>query len=225
MTYDPIEIRSQLLSILLAGRDTTASLLSWTILLLARYPEVFRKLRETIVSEFGTYSAPQNITFATLRFCQYLQYCMNETLRIYRVVPFNWRSATRDTSISRGSGSDGLSPIVIRKGEHIMYGTHVMHRCKELWGPDADEFKPGRWANRNIGWEYIPFNGGSRICIGQQFAPAETGYVLVRLLQRFDQIEDVNLDWEIRCGLTRISSLAEVVTVRLHEATDASVGK
>lgn len=224
MTQDPIEVRSQLLNILLAGRDTTASLLSWTVLMLARHPDVFRKLRETIISEFGTYSAPRNITFATLKSCQYLQYCMNETLRLYPVVPFNRRSAIGDTSLPRGGGRDGLSPIFIRKGQHIMYSTHVMHRRKDLWGPDADEFKPGRWANRKAGWEYIPFNGGPRICIGQHFALTEAGYVLVRLLQRFDQIEDVNPDRQIRCGLALTSSPAEVVTVRLHEATDASVG-
>jgi cytochrome P450 len=224
MTHDPIELRSQLLNILLAGRDTTASLLSWTFLMLARHPEVFRKLRKTIISEFGTYSSPRNITFATLKSCQYLQYCMNETLRLYPVVPFNRRSATRDTSLPRGGGPDGLSPIFIRKGQHVLYSTHVMHHRKDLWGPDAEEFKPERWASRKAGWEYIPFNGGPRICIGQQFALTEAGYVLVRLLQRFDQIEDVYPDRQIRCGMTLTSSPAEVVTVRLHEATEASVG-
>lgn len=84
-TRDPDELRAQLLNILLAGRDTTSSLLSWLFLLLLRYPDVFAKLRATIVENFGTYDDPQNISFATLKGCQYLQYCMNETLRVWAV--------------------------------------------------------------------------------------------------------------------------------------------
>ncbi|KAF4766862.1 hypothetical protein N7455_005527 [Penicillium solitum] len=221
VTRDPVELRSQLLNILLAGRDTTASLLSWTTLMLARHPEVFTKLRETIISNFGTYSNPQNITFATLKSCQYLQYVMNEVLRLYPVVPFNRRNATRDTTIPRGGGPDGQDPVYIRKGQSVIYTTHVMQRRKDLWGPDADQFKPDRWTSRRPGWEYIPFNGGPRICIGQQFALTEAGYVLVRLLQRFDRIEDVYPDQQIRYGLTLTSAPGDLVTVRLHQAEDA----
>ncbi|KAJ5890059.1 Cytochrome P450 E-class CYP52 [Penicillium tannophilum] len=220
-TRDPIELRSQLLNILLAGRDTTASLLSWTVLSLARNPEIFRKLRETIVETFGTYSNPQNMNFAALKSCQYLQYCMNEALRLYPVVPFNRRSATRDTTIPRGGGPDGESPVYIRKGDSVAYSTFVMQRRKDIWGPDADEFKPERFASRKAGWEYLPFNGGPRICIGQQFALTEAGYVLVRLLQRFDQIEDVNPDQPIRYGVTLTMCPADLLTVRMHEADDA----
>ncbi|KAJ5915245.1 hypothetical protein N7454_011140 [Penicillium verhagenii] len=198
-TRDPIELRSQLLNILLAGRDTTASLLSWTVLSLARNPEIFRKLRETIIETFGTYNNPQNMTFAALKSCQYLQYCMNESLRLYPVVPFNRRCATRDTTIPRGGGPDGESPFIFAR---------------------AKEFKPERFASRKAGWEYLPFNGGPRICIGQQFALTEAGYVLVRLLQRFDQIEDVNSDQPIRYGLTLTMCPADLLTVRMHEADD-----
>lgn len=221
VTRDPVELRSQLLNILLAGRDTTASLLSWTTLLLARNPEIFTKLRETIISNFGTYSNPQNITFATLKSCQYLQYVMNEVLRLYPVVPFNRRNATRNTTLPRGGGPDGQDPIYVRKGQAVMYSTYVMHRRKDLWGPDADQFKPDRWASRKAGWEYIPFNGGPRICIGQQFALTEAGYVIVRLLQRFDRIEDVYPDRVIRCGVTLTSAPADLLNVRLHQAGDA----
>lgn len=221
VTRDPIELRSQLLNILLAGRDTTASLLSWTFLLLARNPDIFRKLRETIIETFGSYSNPQNLTFAALKSCQYLQYVMNESLRLYPVVPFNRRHATRDTTLPRGGGPDGQSPVYIKKGTAVVYSVHVMHRRKDLWGEDADEFKPDRWANRKAGWEYIPFNGGPRICIGQQFALTEAGYVIARMLQRFDQLEDVNPDQEPRWNLTLTSCPADLVTVRMHEAADA----
>lgn len=218
VTQDPIELRSQLLNILLAGRDTTASLLSWTVLMLARHPAEFHKLRQTIVDEFGTYDQPRNITFAALKSCQYLQYCLNETLRLFPVVPGNRRSATRDTTLPRGGGSDGTQPIYIRKGQTVVYNVHILHRRKDIWGPDAEEFKPSRWVDRKVGWDYVPFNGGPRICIGQQFALTEAGYVLVRLLQRFDAIEDVQPHLEIRHSLNLTSAPADNVTVRLREA-------
>lgn len=167
-TQDPIELRSQLLNILLAGRDTTASLLGWLFYILARNPAAFQKLRETIISTFGTYDDPQEITFPRLKSCQYLQQCINETLRIYPVVPGNVRMATRDTTLPRGGGEDGQSPIFVRKGQSVIYSVHAMQHRKDLWGEDAEEFKPERWQGLKPGWKYLPFNGGPRICLGRK---------------------------------------------------------
>ena len=155
-TQDPIELRSQLLNILLAGRDTTASLLGWLFFCLARDPARYKKLRETVIEEFGTYEKPYEITFAKLKSCQYLQQCNNETLRLYPVVPFNSRYANKDTTIPRGGGKDGKSPIFIPKGSAVDYSVHSMHRRKDIWGPDADEFRPERFENRKPGWEFLP---------------------------------------------------------------------
>jgi hypothetical protein len=155
-TQDPVELRSQLLNILLAGRDTTASHLGWLFHCLVRDPGRFRKLRDIIISQFGTYERPSNLTFANLKSCRYLQYCNNETLRLYPVVPFNSRCANKDTTIPRGGGKDGSSPIFVPKGMCVEYSVHVMQRRKDIWGPDADEFQPERWENRKVGWEYLP---------------------------------------------------------------------
>lgn len=67
-----------------------------------------------------------------------------------------------------------------------------MHRRKDLFGEDADEYKPERWESLRVGWEYLPFNGGPRICIGQQFALTEAGYTIVRLVQEFRKIESTD---------------------------------
>jgi cytochrome P450 len=75
----------------LAGRDTTASLLGWLFLSLVRDPARYKKLRTTVIEEFGTYENPSEITFSKLKSCQYLQYCNNEALRLYPVVPINGR--------------------------------------------------------------------------------------------------------------------------------------
>ncbi|KAL1598155.1 hypothetical protein SLS59_007165 [Nothophoma quercina] len=114
-TTDSIEIRDQLLSILIAGRDTTASFLSFLFLMLAQHPDVFNKLRTIIIEDFGIFSHPRNISFASLKACSYLQWCLNETLRLYPPVPWNSRRSTRDTSLPSGGGADGRSPIFVPK--------------------------------------------------------------------------------------------------------------
>ncbi|KAJ5177047.1 uncharacterized protein N7482_002924 [Penicillium canariense] len=217
-TKDPVRLRDESLNVLLAGRDTTASLLSWTILLLARHPHIFSRLRSDILEQFGTYELPRNMDFASLKSCQYLQHFLNEVLRLYPVVPLNRRCATKDTTLPRGGGKDGTSPIYIRKGRTVMYSTYVLHRRKDIWGEDAEIFNPDRWVGRKVTWEYIPFNGGPRTCIGQQFALMRSSYVLVRLLQRYDKIEDVQSEREIRYSVSLTSCPADPVTVRFHQA-------
>lgn len=167
-TRDPVELRSHMISILLAGRDTTASLLSFTYTLFIEHPEVYKKLRTIVLEDFGTYKHPRNISFSTLKSCNYLQWIMNEALRLHPVVPLDGRQALKDTTIPTGGGPNGDKPIYIRKGTAVDYSVYVMHRRKDLWGQDADEFRPDRWDGRKSGWEYLPFNGGPRICIGQQ---------------------------------------------------------
>ncbi|KAI0407177.1 cytochrome P450 [Xylaria palmicola] len=221
-TQDPIELRDQLCNILLAGRDSTASLLGWTFWLLVRNPRVFQKLRDTVVAEFGPYSADDvsNISFTTLKGCAYLQRTLHETLRLFPVVPINMRQALRDTSLPVGGGEDGKSPVFVAKGQIIDYSVHALHRTEAFWGPDADEFRPERWESRKIGWDYLPFSGGPRICLGQQFALTEASYVIVRLLQRFDAIENLDTDTEPTHNLTLVNNPFKGVQVRLHEAAN-----
>lgn len=158
-TQDPIELRSQLLHILLAGRDTTASMMGYLFLRLARDPARYKKLRNIIIEQFGTYDQPKEISFSTLKNCQYLQQCNNEILRLYPVVPINARHAFKDTTLPVGGGPDGKSPIFVPKGTPVEYCTYALQRRKDIWGADADDFIPERWENRKVGWEYVPFNG------------------------------------------------------------------
>lgn len=66
-----------------------------------------------------------------------------------------------------------------------------MHRRTDFFGPDAEEFRPERWMDGQLRprWEYLPFNGGPRICVGQRYALTEVGYVLVRMAQEFKTLE------------------------------------
>ncbi|KKY31212.1 putative cytochrome p450 52a12 [Diaporthe ampelina] len=200
-TKDPIELRSQLMHILLAGRDTTASMLGWLFLLLARDPARYKKLRHAVIEEFGTFSRPKDITFARLKSCQYLQHCNNETLRLYPVVPINGRWAYNDTVLPTGGGPDGTDPVFVPKNSSVDYCVYVMQRRKDIWGPDADEFRPERWE-------------------GRRFALAESSYVTVRLLQRFDAIENLDREPVPKQHLTLTSCSANGVKVRMHAAAE-----
>ncbi|KAK4218187.1 putative cytochrome P450 of the CYP52 family [Rhypophila decipiens] len=192
-TRDRKVLRDQLVAVLLAGRDTTACTLSWTIYELARHPECVKRLRAEILSVVGPDRAP---TYDDLKSMKYLQNVMNETLRLYPVVPFNVRLALKDTMLPRGGGPDGSQPIPVLKDTPIGYSTLVMQRRPELYPPtsetfaDPGTFSPERWyVWQPKPWTYIPFNGGPRICIGQQFALTEMGYVITRLFQKYERVD------------------------------------
>ncbi|KAB8260368.1 cytochrome P450 [Aspergillus pseudonomiae] len=188
---DPKVLRDNMLNILVAGRDTTASLLSSTFFYLSRNQEVWKRLRQTIIDEFGDSQNPKGeITQAKLKDIPYLRYVLNEVLRLLPPVPLNFRVAAKDTSLPVGGGPDGKSPVFVPKGQVVAYSVYAMHRRTDLYGPDSHSFRPERWEeNGRRGWDYLPFNGGPRICLGQQYALTEASYTLVRLIQHFDTLE------------------------------------
>ncbi|KAL4867624.1 hypothetical protein BDV12DRAFT_171037 [Aspergillus spectabilis] len=188
---DPKVLRDNMLNILLAGRDTTASLLSSAFFFLARHRTVWGKLRQIVVDEFGDSNSPKGeITQSRLKDVPYLRYVLNEVLRLLPPVPLNFRVAVKDTSLPTGGGPDGKSPIYIRKGQPILYSVYAMHRRKDIYGPDAESFRPERWENLRLKWQYLPFNGGPRMCLGQQYALTEASYTMVKLMQRFSKLEN-----------------------------------
>ncbi|EZF72480.1 hypothetical protein H105_05519 [Trichophyton soudanense CBS 452.61] len=183
-TQDPLVLRSELMNILLAGRDTTASLLSVLWNTLSKRQDVWEKLQAEVQTLDGR--AP---SFEEIKNMKYLRFTLNEILRLYPVVPGNSRSAIRDTVLPRGGGPDGQSPVFVPKGTSVIYSAFSMHRRTDIYGPDALEFKPERWETIRPGWGYLPFNGGPRICLGQQFALTEASYATIRIMQTFKNIE------------------------------------
>lgn len=190
-TKNPKVLQDQLLNIMVAGRDTTAGLLSFTLFELSRTPRVWEKLKNEVYSHFGEGSEEdiENILFESLKKCEYLKYVLNEVLRLYPAVPVNFRDAIKDTTLPTGGGPDGTAPIFVPKGTTVAYTVYCTHRIPEIFGEDSEEFKPERWESQpKYGWAYLPFNGGPRICLGQQFALTEASYVIVRLIQMFPNL-------------------------------------
>lgn len=105
------------------------------------------------------------------------------------------RLALHDTTLPTGGGEDGLQPIGVLKDTPVAYSAIYMQRRADLYPPPSPDFpdvltySPERWENWTPKpWQYIPFNGGPRICIGQQFALTEMAYTIVRIFQRFERV-------------------------------------
>ncbi|KAI9710442.1 MAG: hypothetical protein M1812_007410 [Candelaria pacifica] len=194
-SQDKIALRDQLVNILLAGRDTTACLLSWTFRLLVRHPRVMSRLRDEISTVAG---GKANLKREDLKKMTYLSLILKETLRLYPSVPVNTRVALRTTTLPTGGGPDRKSPVLIRRGEAVAYSVYSLHRKKELYGADPEDFRPERWEESDLplfrnettaNWGYLPFNGGPRVCLGQDFALVEASYAIVQILQTFPTIK------------------------------------
>ncbi|KAK8026463.1 cytochrome P450 52E1 [Apiospora marii] len=177
-------IRDQLLSIFVAGRDTTTSALTYLFFELSRRPDILRKLRDEIAA-----LPTADPTWEQLKNMAYLQMAIKEALRLNPPVALNAREAIRDTVLPRGGGPDGMQPVFVPKGTNVRYQPWCMQRRRDLYGEDAEEFRPERWESIRPTYEYVPFNAGPRICIGQQFALTAIAMTTFRILQAYQKIE------------------------------------
>ncbi|KAJ7839867.1 cytochrome P450 [Mycena olivaceomarginata] len=188
-TDDHTILADEILNITAAGRDTTAGLLTFTIYMLTEHPEILTKLREEILRIVGPTQRP---TFDNFRDMKYLRAVLNETLRLYCPVPFNVRTAVQP-ALFRSNKDE--RPLFVPAGTRCAFSTILMHRRKDLWGPDALQFDPERFLDERLHkyltpnpFIFLPFNAGPRICLGQQFAYHESSFFLVRLLQTFSSV-------------------------------------
>ncbi|KAI8631733.1 cytochrome P450 [Xylariaceae sp. FL1651] len=144
-TRDSKVLRDQLVAILIAGRDTSAATLSWTIYELSRCPDEFHRLRGEIPEALGGDRIP---TYEDLKNMVYLRRVLNETLRLYPAVPYNLRTALRDSTLD---GAPGKPPISVAEGDVVIYTPLSMQRRKNLHPPisetfeDPTVFSPERW--------------------------------------------------------------------------------
>ncbi|KAJ2897105.1 hypothetical protein MKZ38_004984 [Zalerion maritima] len=193
-TPDRAAIRDEILSILLASRDTTASLISNLFFELARRPDLYAELRREVLETIGERNVP---TEEQVKGMKFMRWCINESLRLHPPVPANSRQALAATTLPHGGGPDGLSPLFVPRGSTVIFSVYSMHRMPSIFGPETEKFRPHRWDGLRPGWGFLPFNGGPRICLGQQFALVEAGYVVARLVQQWEELRSMDdRDWE-----------------------------
>ena len=168
--------------------------LSWLFFELSTKPEIVSKLRSEILENLGCQNPP---TYEDLKNrLPYLNHNLQEILRLYPPTWLIFREATRDTSLPVGAGADGSLPVGVPKGTLLMTSSFVLQRRKDLYPStsesfaDPDMFSPDRWQSwRPRAWHYLPFNGGQRTCVGQQFSLLMMGYTVCRVLQRVARLE------------------------------------
>ncbi|KAJ7069859.1 cytochrome P450 [Mycena amicta] len=196
MTSDPQVLKDETLNILLAGKDTTQWTTTVAVYFLAMYPQVTARLREEILKHIGP--TRRRPTYDDIRAMKFLRAVINETMRLYPAVPFNVRESVHATIWP--SPDPTKKPIYIPAATQVPYSVFLMHRRKDLWGPDAEEFDPDRFLDGRLqkyllkdAFKFLPFNAGPRVCLGQQFAYNEISFIIIRLLQNFSE---VSLDTE-----------------------------
>lgn len=179
------------------------------------------RLRREISSVMGASEHPNR---EQIRKMPFLACVIKESLRLYLPIPLNNRTATKTTILPTGGGPDRHSPILVRKGELVVFSQYVNSRRTNIFGPDAGEFHPERWEEgrlSGIGWAYFPFSGGPRQCLGEDFALIEISYTIVRLLQTSQVIslpagEKTDPVGEERQRLTLVLSSADGCRVRIQ---------
>jgi cytochrome P450 len=123
--------------------------LSYLFFELSRRPDIAATIRAEI-KELDH----EDPTWEDLRNMKYLNWVIKEALRLYPPVAANTREAVRDTILPRGGGPDGKSPIFVEAGMTLRYIPWIMHRRKDVFGEDAEEFKPERWEKLRVTYVY-----------------------------------------------------------------------
>ncbi|KAI9222079.1 cytochrome P450 [Blastocladiella britannica] len=187
-----IDVRDELLVMLAAGHDTSGITVTMTAYYLARYPAVQERL----------YNEIKGVDSQDLATCEYFNWVINESLRLHSPAYVTSRIATKDLMISMTSGES----LHVPKNGVVVIPFQPIHLDPQIWGADATEFRPERWSKIRIAvsaaevpetgcdaagnrvlhpYEFFPFSGGPRACIGRQFAMMEIRVLVARLVARF----------------------------------------
>ncbi|KAI4139368.1 MAG: hypothetical protein L6R39_006324 [Caloplaca ligustica] len=192
----------QMMTFLAAGHETTATAMIWAVYCLCTHPHHQARLREEIRAYLPSIDNPTPITAETLDRLPFLHAFCNEVLRLYAPVTLTLREAAKNTTICGH---------YVPKGTTIIISATAVNHSKELWGPDAGEFKPERWlgpkrlntGGASSNFAFLTFSHGPRSCIGQAFAKAEFAVLVAALAGRFEmKLADPEADMKIQTGIT-----------------------
>lgn len=183
-----------------AGSDTTSITLTATLFNIVKRPEVLRKLRIELdqAAQNGQLSDPP--LFSETQKLPYFQAVLKESLRVHPAVGFPlWREVP--------SGGATICGRYFPAGLNLGVNPWVAHRNRQIWGSDAEEFRPERWTDssedklRDMNAVFMPFGMGSRTCIGKNISLLEVSKLIPHILRKFDfEVADgVGADGELTC--------------------------
>jgi cytochrome P450 len=169
------QVRDEVLTLMVAGHETTTNALCWTLMLLAQHPLIEARLREEYQQVLGG-RAPQMEDLSRLKLARMV---LEESMRLY---PPAWAFARS------ARASDEIGGYTIAKGAYVLMFPATTHRHPDFWERpdvfDPERFDPERAAGRHR-FAYFPFGGGPRVCIGNQFALTEAQFILATILPRY----------------------------------------
>ncbi|TXG48627.1 hypothetical protein EZV62_024502 [Acer yangbiense] len=168
------QLRDDLMTMLIAGHETSAAVLTWTFYLLSKEPSVVSKLQDEVDSVLGD----RFPTIEDMKKLKYTTRVINESLRLYPQPPVLIRRSLEDDMLG--------------KGEDFFISVWNLHHSPHLW-EDAEKFNPERWPlhgptpnETNQNFRYLPFGGGPRKCVGDMFASFENVVAVAMLVRRFN---------------------------------------
>ncbi len=171
-----LQLRDEVVTLMLAGTETSANALSWTFSLLMQYPEVMQRLQQEADALFSTSS----INNENLRELYYTTMVLNESMRIYPPAWIIAREALED---------DEIGGFPVPKGSQVYLSPFIVHRHPDFWHQpyifDPERFNEDQRQGRHK-FAFFPFGGGPRYCIGHNFAMMEMKVILATLVHWFD---------------------------------------
>ena len=180
-TLDDANITNQILTLLVAGSETSANAIGFALHYLANHPDIAAEAQAEIDQRRPERSFP-DIAFDDVARLRYLRRIVDETLRLWPVAPGYFRQAKTTTAIGDGQ-------YQFNEGDWVFVLLLAAHRDTATWGDDADQFRPDRFLPDNIRalppHIYKPFGTGARACIGRQFALHEIMLTLAAVLHQF----------------------------------------
>lgn len=218
------QLRDDLMTLLIAGHETTAAVLTWATVELTKNPDIVRKAREEIDAVLGD----RLPTYDDVGRLSYVRRIVAETLRLYPAPPVLIRRLLADTTLPKGGSEE---ETFLMRGTDLFINVYSLHRSPDLWD-EPGTFDPDRWlkpkANPGVdGWAgynpspgleqgnplyptelnadfaFLPFGGGSRKCVGDHFALLEAVVSLAMVMQQFDfAMADSSEEVEMTTGAT-----------------------
>ncbi|KAI0087586.1 PAH-inducible cytochrome P450 monooxygenase PC-PAH 1 [Irpex rosettiformis] len=197
------EMMSQMATLTLAGHDTTASVLAWSLWELAKHPKYQNHLREEVKQKREEIARRDDegddFEMEDLESMPFLQALLKEVLRLHPIVYHLGRFAAKDDIIPLSeplvtATGENIEEIPIAKGQEFLISVCAYNRIKGIWGEDANEFNPQRFINGEVEntiklgvyGNLMTFSAGTRGCIGWRFSLIEMQTVLVALVQNFE---------------------------------------
>ena len=165
-----LQLRDEVMTLFLAGHETTAMAMTWILNYVLRDEEIREKLIKEVNSIKNPWDGVQSY---------YIQNVINEALRMFAPVWILSREAI---------GHDRFGPYNIQEGDRIIFSPYLVHRHPDFW-ENPDVFSPERF-DQNVShrYSYFPFGGGPRVCVGQHFAIMEMTILLINILKNFPEM-------------------------------------